>query len=207
MRLQVTYDLKDIDLNSTSPRSLGAIKRRLADLSPAGEFVHKTMRFGEGSISAQFAAEAEFTEGGGRNAWPKTKPFGNRAAPAKTLQRSGHLMNAWLGQAAGAISESTPNSFYVGVDTALYPPAGVFQSLTPTVVRPKKPAKGGKGTAMHYFLGLTFGVWISEARLRAGLVIPPRRVAAGPVMQQRVANLLKNWIVGEGITRAEANVA
>ena len=207
MRLQVSYDLKDVDQNSTSPRSLGAIQRRLADLSPTGEFVHKTMRFGPGSIDAQFAAEAEMPAGGGSNPWAKTKPFGNRPAPAKTLQRSGRLRGAWLGQAAGAISESTPNSFYVGVDSALYPPAGVFQSLTPTVVKPKKLAKGGKGSAMRYFLGLTFGVWISEARLRAGLVIPPRRVGASPVMQQRVANLLKNWIVGEGITRSEANAA
>lgn len=206
MRITVNYTLGDLDMESTSPRSLGAIKRRLADLSPAGEFVHQTMRFGPGSISDQFAREAEAGTGGGYVAWPKTKPFGNRAAPAKTLQRSGALLSAWKGQGPGAISASTVNSFMVGVDSAIMPAAGVQQAAAPTIIRPRKRAKNG-GSAMRYFLGLTFGVWISEARLQAGLSIPPRRVAAGTEMQARVADILKRWLIGEAPTRAEANAA
>ena len=202
MRITVNYSLGDLDMESTSPRSLGAIKRRLADLSPAAEFVHQTMRFGPGSINDQFNREAEANGA----SWPKTKPFGTRPAPAKTLQRTGSLLSAWVGRAPGSVSAATPNSFMVGVDTNILPQAGVFQAQAPTIIRPRKKAKGGKGTAMHYFLGLTYGVWISEARLAAGLSIPPRRVAVGTEMQVRVGDLLTRWLIGEAPTRAEANL-
>src|SRR6185436_15772927 len=84
--------------------------------------------------------------------------------------------------------------FAVGVDGNAFPQARVFQKSSPTTVRPKKKSKGGR-YAMAWFLGLTYGVWFSNARLERGLVIHPRRVSLGPDVKKRAQEILRQWIV------------
>lgn len=182
-------------------RVVPSFERRLSDFSPVAPQARQIMRIGPGSVGEQFDQEAEQV-GTSTLKWPKTKPFGNRPAPAKTLQRSGALRAAWLG-GAGAYDITSQNAFGFGVTHALIPYARVHQSLSPTVVRSRKQARNRKGTAMHYFLGLTYGAWISEERLRRGLVIPPRRVGIGETMKKRVANFLVDWVLGLGPSRSE----
>lgn len=200
-RINVTVDTSSLFL-----RNDGALQRRFEDMTPAAEFVHKTMWFGPGSTNDQFNREAEGTQFGYIQ-WPRTKPFGNRPAPVKTLQRTGALKRAWTGSQPGALFDAKGNTFMIGVDTNLFPGAGVFQGYAPAIVRPLKSTLKTRRTAMHSYLGMQFGAWISEARLMRGLVIPNRRVNASPEMRARVADLLARWLVGEAPTRAESSLA
>lgn len=197
-----------VDTSGLFLRNDGALQRRFEDMTPATEWVCRTMRFGPGSITDQFNREAEGTQFGYIQ-WPRTKPFGNRPAPAKTLQRTGSLLRAWQGTGPGSLPDNNigGNTFVVGVDTTMFPGAGVFQGYAPAIVRPKKQAKTRKGSAMRYYLGKAFGVWISEARLQSGLVIPNRRVNASPEMRARVADILARWLIGEAPNRTEASLA
>lgn len=159
-----------------------------------GAAVAAVMRKGRGSVDAQFKAEAEFLFGGGRASWKRTKRFGNRPAPRKTLQRTGALKRAWTGEGAGSLTITRSHRVRIGVDTARFPQAAVFQRLSSTLVRPRQMGKGGR-TKMHWFLGLTYGVWISDSRLRQGLEIRPRRVSINPQMMHRASSALEAWII------------
>jgi hypothetical protein len=164
------------------------------------------MRLGKGSLAAQFAAQAEFKFRGGRVPWKRTERFGNRPPPPKTLQRTGALKRAWTGRGSGSITIKSPNKVTIGVNTTLFPQAPVFQRLGLTIVRPdsSKPVTRGR-TAMGWTLGLRFGAWISEARLKRGLAIEGRRLSVNPVMMSRAKKSLLGWIVtGENSTRGNA---
>lgn len=154
----------------------------------------EVMRSGPGSVAEQFAAESEISPRGS-SPWPATAPFGRRGMPERTLNMTGRLEAAWLGIGAGSITRLAPNAVTVGVDTQVMPHAAVFQSETPTVVRGRARGAGGR-LAMFWYLGMQFGVWISEARLLAGLLIRPRRVSLNDQITGRARVLALDALVG-----------
>jgi hypothetical protein len=192
----MTRAILKLKLPRTQVRRFDEIRRRLERplAGGGGTAVATVMRKGPGSVDAQFKAEAEFLFGGGRSPWKKTQRFGNRPAPRKTLQRSGALKRAWTGKGAGSITIRRANRVTIGVEGARFPQAPVFQSRATTIVRPRQMGKGGR-TKMHWFLGLTYGVWISDERLRRGLELRPRRVSINPLMLKRASTALLDWVI------------
>jgi hypothetical protein len=167
-------------------------------LGDGGTAAAKAMRRGPGSIEAQFKAQAEFPRRGGRVPWKRTKAFGNRRPPAKTLQRTGALMRAWTDQGPGALTIKGRRKIAVGVDSARFPQAVVFQRQRDTLIRAKTIGAQGR-YAMHWYLGMHLGVWISQRRLRAGLRIVPRRVSVNPDMMENVGNAVAKHLAGGAI--------
>ena len=159
-----------------------------------GRVVAQKMRQGDGSIGAQFRAESEITGTGRRRRWKRTRPFGNRSAPRRTLYGRGTYEGAWLGLRSGSLTIVRDRSVAVGVSTARYPQARVFQRLRPTIVRPRRMGPRGRW-AMAWFLGLTYDVWLSNARLQRGLINYPRRVSLNPAMLRRAGVALREMLI------------
>jgi hypothetical protein len=188
-----------LDVRVLSPgrgKRFEAIKKRLKKPYQGGgaTMVANAIRFGEGSIQEQFKTTTYYTRRGARVPWKPTKPFGNRPAPKRTLHRTGALERAWLGRDAASITRWSGNRLLLGVSTARFPHAGVFQKVSATLIRPKKMGKRGR-YAMGWKLGLTYGVWISNRRLEMGLRIDPRRVGVSPRAVQRANASLRDFII------------
>lgn len=130
---------------------------------------------GPDSVGKQFAGGYFASPTGAARAWPRSKPFGTRPAPARTLNRSGKLRLSWTTDGSGSFTRAAGDLLAFG---STLPYAAVHQSRTPTIVRPKRKARDGRW-AQFWKLALTFGVWLSEEKLRRGLVIPSRRVGVG----------------------------
>lgn len=160
-----------------------------------GQAIARIMRFGPGSVQDQFAKQSLDSIVSGRRAWPSTKPFGNRPPPSASLQRTGRTLSAWLGADGASITEVGPNSVAIGVRGSVLPQAVVHQ--TGAVVRAKTRGPSGKLT-MQIFLGKTFGVWMPEARLLAGLVIPARAVGVSAGMLNRAGVAILRNLTGQG---------
>lgn len=140
-------------------------------------------RFGEGGIRQQFANETGQTNLGSE-AWPKTKPFGRRPAPRKTLQVSGAYRSAWLG-GSGSFERIEARSFEIGVDSTLFPQVVPFQSAR------GRRAKVTK--AMRGFLGYAYGVWLKKST--RFILIPRRAVGVGKVVKKTIAKALKDEVL------------
>jgi hypothetical protein len=142
------------------------------------------VRFGAASVDEQFETQTEMSRSGGRVIWPRTKDFGRRPAPRRTLQDRGALREAWLGIGPGAVVDAGPTHVDVGVDAGVLPYAAVFQRDAPTVqkVTPKQ----------RIFLGMGFGVWLKAG---ARITNQPRRVGANPTMARRVGEGAAFYIV------------
>ncbi len=122
--------------------------------------------------------------------WTKTKPFGTREA-GKTMLGSGNYKSAWLG-GFGGIEKITPQSVEIGVESNLFPQVKIHQGSRPSVtVKPKRRTKGGKDWKMRFFLGLTYGVWMSKKRIEQGFKIPRRRVSVSSAVRKEVLQMLK----------------
>jgi hypothetical protein len=126
--------------------------------------------------------------------WAKTKPFGNKPAPKKTLHGSGGYRSAFLG-GAGAIQRVTANSVEVGVDPVMFPMVKIHQGrYASRRVKPKEKVKKlgpnyGQWT-MRWFLGLTYGVWIKNSKLSKGVLIPRRRVSLATATKKEISTYL-----------------
>jgi len=189
--------LLNIKLPRSQVRRFDEIRSRLERplAGGGGASVAAVMRKGRGSVDAQFKAEAEFMFGGGRAPWKKTKRFGTRPAPRKTLQRTGALRRAWTGTGAGSLTFKRPLSVRIGVDKARFPQAPMFQRHGSTFIRADKMGKGGR-SKMHWFLGLTYGVWIPDSTLLGtGVEIQGRPVSINPQMMHRASSALEAWII------------
>lgn len=183
----------------------GALKRRMQRIVNEGKSLAKPLnstrgleairilRIGTRGIRAQFADQTEYR---GKNVipWAKTKPFGNKPAPKKTLHGSGGYRSAFLG-GAGAIQRVTANSVEVGVDPVKFPMVKIHQGrYASRRVKPKEKVKKlgpnyGQWT-MRWFLGLTYGVWIKNSKLSKGVLIPRRRVSLATATKKEISTYL-----------------
>ena len=178
------------------------LKRPLQD--GGAQLIARAVRFGEGSIEEQFRTTTYYSRRGARVPWKPTKPFGNRKAPKRTLYRRGNLQRAWLGQDPGSITRWSGNKLVLGVSTAKYPQAGIFQKVSASLIRPRPGNFGKRGRyKMGWKLGLTYGVWLSNRRLEMGLRVDPRRIGLSPRAIQRASSALVHFIInGTGGGRA-----
>ena len=159
-------------------------------LDSRGKQAVKLLRFGTRGISDQFKDQTEY-RGTGSTPWDKTQDFGTRKAPRKTMQASGTYRAAWLG-GTGGVENISANAIEIGVDRGKFKQVAIHQGSAPFVkVYPKKRTKGGKDWAMRFFLGLTYGVWLTKKRLEMGLKIPRRRLSVSSDVRKAVAGMVK----------------
>lgn len=155
----------------------------------------KILRVGTRGVYRQFVDQTEYKLNQAIP-WARTKPFGTRKA-GKTMLGSGLYRGAWLG-AAGAITRITPASVEVGVSRSLFPQVAIHQGKRSVVtIKPKARTKGGKDWKMRFFLGLTYGVWMSKARLARGLKVPRRRVSVSSDVRKAVGKMISKETGGK----------
>ena len=154
-------------------------------LESRGTQAVRILRTGPGGIKDQFAAQAEF-RGGSVIPWARTKPFGTKPAPRSTMQGKGDYKRSWLG-GPGSIERVHANSVEIGVDKGLHPQVAIHQgSRTSVTVKPRQKTKNGKDWKMRFFLGMTYGVWLTKARIEQGLKIPRRRLSVSNRVRKAV---------------------
>lgn len=176
-----------------SAKRFDEIKARMKDpMRSAGPAVVKVMRVGPGSTSDQFRRQTHLT-GAVAIPWKRTRAFGSRAKPAKTLNVTGTLAEAWAGRNGYSYSEVDSRRVSVGVLPSLRY-AGIFQARQDTIVRARKRTSKGK-LAMRMFLGMEYGVWIPERTLLRGLRIVPRRVGIGTQLEKRARAVVKKYLL------------
>lgn len=157
-----------------------------------GQQAAKLLRFGTRGISDQFKDQTEY-RGNGATAWQKKHAFGTKSARGKTMLDKGDYRAAWLGRAAGSVETITDNTLTIGVEREIYPQVAIHQGSAASVtVKPKTRTKNGKDWKMRFFLGLTYGVWLTKARLEKGLVIARRRLSVSTEVRKAIANMVKN---------------
>lgn len=172
------------------------VLRRSQDFRPVNSEAIAAMRRGEGSVAAQLQAQATFTESGAVVPFPRTRPFGTRPQPLRTLLASGRYRMALDTGGEGAVEINEPLRVGLGLDPGRFPQWPVFQAYGPTVIRAKRGNRARNGRLMmQVVLGLLYGVWISEQKLLEGLVIQPRPVRTNPLMKRRVAEIYRAYLV------------
>ncbi len=117
----------------------------------------RVVRLGRQMIAQEFSREAHRTQGNSFRRWPKTRDFGTKSGPSKTLQRSRRLVNAWAGK-----GESFTTISRTGAKWGVRVPYAEF------VRRGSKQVVTAK---QRVFLGTTFGVWMRPG----GTIIVPAR--------------------------------
>ena len=160
----------------------------------------KIMRTGPKGVYRQFVDQTEYRLNTA-TPWARTKNFGNRKAPRKTMLGSGTYRSSWMG-GAGAIEQITKTSVEIGVDAGLNPQVRIHQSR-------KASTKIKPTVRMRWFLGLTYGVWLSKATMRKGITIARRRVSVSSDVRKAVGKMLREQFrgkmrVGKLTTRASA---
>lgn len=146
------------------------------------------------SVEEQFRRQTEIGRGV-TLPWKRTRPFGTRPAPARTLHATGALEAAWTGRGAGSVVHFTGRSVSVGVDRVQFPQVTVFQRRSPTLIRvtPK----------MRMFLGMEFGVWLRSAT--TSITVDPRRVAINGQILDRARRIVTSYFLrGEAVARRVA---
>lgn len=179
---------------------MDGIRARLsAPLSPpcGPVVVDSVMRRGPGSVEDQFGRSATALRSGGWWRWPPVIQFGSRAPGPSPLVQTGAYRAAWLG-GSGGVSRVSAKSVAVGVSLRRFPGASAHQKDpgATTRIRAKRMSRDGKTTAMRLYLGLTFGVWISDRKLLGeGLSVPARPVRIGRVMIERAAEFMRRYLL------------
>lgn len=148
----------------------------------------KIMREGKKGVRRQFVDQTEYL-GESSIPWAKTKKFGTRKAQRKTMLGTGRYRAAWLG-AAGAIERITDRSVALGVDAGLHPQVQIHQGrASSTRIHPTPK--------MRWYLGFTYGVWLSAKTMKSGFLIARRRVSVSSMVQSAVARMLKREVAGK----------
>jgi len=186
---------------------LSGPRARLNNIVLVAPAIHQAMRFGPGGIRQQFATSTEIGPSG-TTVWPRTKPFGTKAPGLRVLRQTGAYEAGWEGRGAGSLTAARPIAggahFAVGIDAGVFPQAKVFQAQGPTLIKPKKMGKRGR-YAMAWFLGMKYGVWLSNARLERGFLIQPRRLSINnPQVAAQARAILRNWIKTGRVTQGKA---
>ena len=182
---------------------LGAQQARLKQVTLLAPAIHQAMRFGHGGLRQGFATSTEIGPSG-TFMWPRTKPFGTRQPGIRALRQTGAYEAGWLGRGAGSMTtaRAIPGGahFAVGIDAGRFPQARVFQAQGPTLIKPKKMGKRGR-YAMAWFLGMRYGVWLSNARLEKGFLIQPRRLSINnSQVRANLKVIFRNWVLRGRVT-------
>lgn len=180
------------------------LRRALADLSPA---LRESVRAHRQIVRKEFELEVWERPAGGKQRWLKTRAFGSdlapagsSVAPAKTLQHSGRLRRAWLGEGPGAVTRIGRRDAVFGVSGIPY--AAVHRGGTGKVLTADAsiPAKIPVTPKMRVFLGVAKGVWLRKTTTH--ITIPRRPHATdNPEAATRRAAIFSAYLVGRPIPR------
>lgn len=118
-------------------RPFQSIRDRLdGDLRGLTTRLAHTMREGEGGVNEQFLRQGELKPEGGFVRWKQSKRA--KKVGGFTLIATGAYRRAWRG-GEGSITRSVPSGdgveVIIGVDTAVFPQASVFQADGPTTIK------------------------------------------------------------------------
>jgi phage gpG-like protein len=147
------------------------------------------------SVASEFREHQWLTPDGGALRWKETLPFGDRPEKEPLGGPSGTLARAWAGGPSG-FSTIDPQRAAIGIS---HPGAAMHRGGSGTdarervtIVRPRKT--GAKGLpSMFWYLGLTFGAWISPRRLERGLEIPSRpHATSNPKLEADLAAIVRS---------------
>lgn len=155
--------------------------------------VARIMRFGPGSVDAQFSSHRGLSVTRGVTSWPATKPFGSCSPPSSTLVKGGDLHSAWVGRHQGSINDPRPHSVTIGVRGSVIHYASIHQRGG--LVKAKTRTSSGR-LLMQLALGLgECQIWFTEGRLLRGFRIPPRPVGiSAQVLRRAGALVLGKWV-------------
>lgn len=140
-----------------------ALRARINNPSAALPLVDRAVRQ---VVGAQFAA--------GGPGWEARKEFG--AKPGGVAFEGSKLRAAWSTPGApGAVARATDNGFEIGIDRTMFSWDDAHQKGALIKARQFVATKaGGPLAKMGMALRHQFGVNISEAKLKSGLVLPAR---------------------------------
>ena len=164
-----------------------AKRAKASEWKAAAPAAFKAMREGPRGISDQFRSGIGYFANNTSKRWEKTKEFGNKPKPTRTLIRSGSYRDAWMGRNAGSIGRYSNGRFELGVDPTLYPQVTVFQKQSPTRIRVTQ--------AMRGVLGWMFKV--NRRKTTKSMVVPERPVGVSAEMAARAAQAVKRFILGQ----------
>jgi hypothetical protein len=198
-----------------NPQVVEEVTARLrAPLSgPLGPAVVKVMRHGAGSVEEQIQRRTYYDRQGGRRPWVEPSITGNRR-PEPVVAREQVLWDAALGRSSAGSTRIESHSVALVVDdreiarqaaeigNKIVSPADYFDFVTggwdkrtsPALAKPAKPSRRPGVTAMGAFLGFAFDVRLTDEQLEAGIPTPPKNIGINPVMTERAARLVLNYV-------------
>ena len=149
------------------------------------------------SISKQFDRQ-ETVGFRSRRSWPKRVKFGSRRFSAI---KSNAVFKAWVGKSSATYRprlSGSGNTMTWGVNEGALPGGipwvRIYQGLAGRRIKAKKMITSGVNSGrskMQAFLGLTYGVWLSDSYLRnVGILLPPRRVDMNAAIQIDIEKML-----------------
>lgn len=198
-----------------------AISKRLSDLTPACAEFPEIVRHGAGSFAQQIAGRTFLGPAG--EAVPWTEPaYAVGPMPSRARDLENVMWNAVLG-GPGAVTRIVPNGAVVGVSdvtvrqlsasigNGIVSTAPYFGFVTgglenprriPAIARGVKRAKTTRNYkkekqryAMWWFLGLTWGFWMSDAQWQAGVSTPPKNLGVGKDVRRRLREVIRNYVI------------
>lgn len=188
---------------SSLGKAVGPALARLHDIQPVGR---KIVRIVREQVGKEFAAEAWFSPSGVKVPWRPALPLGpepERGGDRKTLIGTGRLYEALVGRGPESFARITRRRVEVGATVpygqTLRGGEGARIRRSPIRIKAKKLAKGsrkGPGKyAMFWALGLGSGLWLTEEKLRSGVLLHPRpHLTNHPELRKRVGRVLRNYI-------------
>jgi hypothetical protein len=187
-----------IALEITPSRPLGAMAARLG--GSMREPLGASRDAFRSLIAEEFRLEAWRPPSGPMRPWKRTRAFGAKPAPAKTLHGGGALRRAWLGQGAGAIERMGANSVTVGVSGAVLPYAAVHRGGGKvTAADSRRPFRIKVTDRMRRYVLFAFHV---PLKVGAYIEIPRRpHATSSPELRTRMTAIFSAWAVGRQVPR------
>lgn len=155
-------------------------------------------------ISEEFANQVWYRKGGSRKPWQRTRPFGTRAAPSRTLHDTGALRNAWTGRGAGSIRRISKDRVVLGVSASLFPQASLLRGgsgenirTTPTRIRVTPRMRA----AVRYKYNVNF-----KRNTKTISVTPRPHATSNPEVRSRFRAILSAHISGRQYSKSLTSI-
>lgn len=184
----------------------------------SGRSVASVIRTGPGSLEEQINRRTFIDESGTGHPWVEPR-YVRGSLPEPALARERILWDAALGRSGAAITRIEPNRVAISVDERQVgqSAAGLGNRIVSSVpyfnfvtggfnarrssalAQPVKPSRSMRTFpqakfAMWWFLGLTYGLWLSDAALKRGIPTPPKNLGITPVVRKRALDNVLRYI-------------
>lgn len=184
----------------------------------SGKAVADIIRTGPGSLEEQIRRRTFIDETGASHPWVEPRHVrGVLPAPAQARERI--LWDAALGRSAAAITRIQDNRVAISVDerdvgrasanlgNKIVSSVPYFNFVTggfnarrsPALAQPVKPSRSRRTFpqarwAMWWFLGLTYGLWLTDASLKRGIPTPPKNMGITPTGRKRALDSVLRYV-------------